>query len=51
MGQNNVLQSIRKSKSYKEEALKILDAVLVEPFVLKVFFSNFLLNNSSFNIT
>lgn len=40
MGQNNVLQPIRKSRSYKEEALKITDAVLVESFVLKVFFNN-----------
>ena len=40
MGQNNVLQSIRKSRSNKKEALKIIDAVLIEPFVLKVFFNN-----------
>lgn len=40
MGQNNVLQSNRKSRSNKEEALKISDAVLIEPFVLKVSFNN-----------
>lgn len=40
MGQNNVLQSIGKSRSDKEEALKISDAVLIEAFVLKVFFNN-----------
>lgn len=40
MGQNNVLQSIRKSRSHKEEALKITKAILVEPFVLKIFFNN-----------
>ncbi len=40
MGQNNVLQSIRKSRSYKKEAIRIVDAVYIEPFVLKVFFNN-----------
>lgn len=40
MGQNNVLQSIRKSRSYKTENLKITDGILIEPFVLKVFFNN-----------
>jgi hypothetical protein len=40
MGQNNVLQSSRKGRSNKEEAIRISDAVLVEPFVLKVFFNN-----------
>ncbi len=40
MGQNNVLQSIRKSRSHKKEAITIVDAVYIEPFVLKVFFSN-----------
>lgn len=40
MGQNNVLQPIGNSRSDKEEALKISDAVLVEPFVLKIFFNN-----------
>ncbi len=40
MKQNNVLQSIHKSRSNKEESLKISDAVLMEPFVLKVFFDN-----------
>jgi hypothetical protein len=40
MGQNNVLQSIRKSRNNKKEALKIIDAVLIEAFVLKVFFNN-----------
>lgn len=40
MGQNYVLQSINKSRSNKEENLKISDAVLLEPFVLKVFFNN-----------
>lgn len=29
-----------KAEVYKEEALKISDAVLIEPFVLKVFFNN-----------
>jgi len=40
MGQNNVLQSIGKSRNSKKEALKISDASLLEPFVLKVFFNN-----------
>lgn len=40
MGQNNVLQSNRKSRSNKEEALRISDAILIESFVLKVFFNN-----------
>ncbi len=40
MGQDHVLQSISKGRSDKEEDIKITDAVLVEPFVLKVFFSN-----------
>ncbi|MEO5648328.1 MAG: hypothetical protein ABIR03_00215 [Ginsengibacter sp.] len=40
MGQNNVLQSIRKIRGHKKEALRISDALLVEPFVLKVFFNN-----------
>ena len=40
MGQNNVLQSTRKSRSNKKENIKISDAVLIEPFVLKVFFTN-----------
>ena len=40
MGRNNVLQSISKSRSHKEEDLKISDAILMEPFVLKVFFNN-----------
>ena len=40
MGQNNVLQSVSKSGSDKKEALKICDAILIEPFVLKVFFNN-----------
>ena len=40
MGQNNVLQSIRKIRNNKEEALKITDAILMKPFVLKVFFNN-----------
>jgi hypothetical protein len=40
MGQNNVLQPIGKGRSDQEEAIKISDAVLVEPFVLKVFFNN-----------
>ncbi|MEO8109570.1 MAG: hypothetical protein ABI594_06060 [Ginsengibacter sp.] len=40
MGQNNVLQSIGKSRSDKKEALKISDAIQLEPFVLKIFFNN-----------
>ena len=40
MGQNNVLPSIGKSRSNKKEGITIYDAVLMEPFVLKVFFSN-----------
>ena len=40
MGQNNVLPSISKNGSNKQEAVKITDASLVEPFVLKVFFNN-----------
>ncbi len=40
MGLNNVLQSIGKSRSDKKEALKISDAIPLEPFVLKVFFNN-----------
>lgn len=40
MGQNNVLQSARKSRSNKKENIKIADAVLLEPFVLKIFFIN-----------
>ncbi|HEY5407665.1 MAG TPA: hypothetical protein VIJ92_11265 [Ginsengibacter sp.] len=40
MGQNNVLQSSGKIRNYKKEALTICDAVLLEPFVLKVFFTN-----------
>lgn len=40
MGQNHVLQSISKNRNYKEETLKISDAILLEPFVLKVFFNN-----------
>lgn len=40
MGQNNVLQSKRKSRNNKEKAIKISDAVLIEPFVLKVFFNS-----------
>lgn len=40
MGQNNVIQPIGKSRSDKEEALKITDAILIQPFVLKVFFNN-----------
>ncbi len=40
MGQNKVLQRTRKSRSNKEENIKIIDAVLIEPFVLKVFFNN-----------
>ncbi len=37
MGQNNVLQSVSKTGSDKKEALKICDAILIEPFVLKFF--------------
>ena len=40
MGQNNVLQSTRKSRSNKKENIKISDAVLIDPFVLKIFFTN-----------
>ena len=40
MGQNNVLQSIRKSRSDKEAGVKISKAILVEPFVMKIFFNN-----------
>ena len=40
MGQNNVLQSNGKSRSNKEETLRISDAILIESFVLKVFFNN-----------
>lgn len=40
MGQNNVLQSSREGRSNKEEAIRISNAVLIEPFVLKVFFDN-----------
>ena len=40
MGQNNVLQSGSKSRNNKQKDLKISDAVLLEPFVLKVFFNN-----------
>lgn len=40
MGQSNVLQSAGKSRNNKKEAITICDAVLMEPFVLKVFFNN-----------
>ncbi|HEU5052613.1 MAG TPA: DUF2442 domain-containing protein [Hanamia sp.] len=40
MGQNNVLQSVGKGRSNQQKALKICDASLLEPFVLKVFFNN-----------
>ena len=40
MRQNNVLQSSSKSRSNKEKALTVSDAVIIEPFVMKVFFNN-----------
>jgi Protein of unknown function (DUF2442) len=40
MGQNNVLQSAGKSRRNKKENIRIFDAVLIEPFVLKIFFTN-----------
>ena len=40
MGQNNVLQSVGKGRSNKQKALKICDASVLEPFVLKIFFNN-----------
>ncbi len=40
MGQNNVLPPISKSRSDKKEALRILSVIELEPFVLKIFFSN-----------
>lgn len=40
MGQNNVLQPVGKSRSDKKEALKVSNAIQLEPFVLKVFFNN-----------
>lgn len=40
MGQNNVLQSESKSRSDKKESIKISKAIYLEPFVLKIFFTN-----------
>ncbi|MEO6456064.1 MAG: DUF2442 domain-containing protein [Ginsengibacter sp.] len=40
MGQNNVLQPSRKNRSNKTENIRVTGAVLIEPFVLKVFFNN-----------
>ena len=40
MGQNNVLQPASKSRNNKKEGLIICEAILIEPFVLKVIFNN-----------
>ena len=40
MGQNNVLQPAGKSRNNKKEAIAICDAVIMEPFVLKIIFNN-----------
>ncbi len=40
MRQNNVLQPAGKIRNNKKEAITICDAVLIEPFVLRVIFNN-----------
>ncbi len=40
MGQNNVLQSASKNRNSKQKDLTIVEAILIEQFVLKVIFNN-----------